>query len=172
MNRWLVISTAVGSLLVLGAWANWPRAPLADGVVADRVVVRKSDRVLEVYSGGTLLRSYSVSLGREPIGPKRQEGDERTPEGRYILDYRKADSSYHRALHISYPRPEEQAAAKARGTSAGGLIMIHGLLNGIGPIGRFHLAWDWTNGCIAVTDAEIEEILRVVPDGTPIEIQP
>jgi murein L,D-transpeptidase YafK len=141
-------------------------------VTADRVVVHKAARVLELYAGATRLRAYPVSLGTEPRGAKQEEGDGRTPEGRYVLDFRKADSSFHRALHVSYPSPRDVAAARARGSSAGGLIMIHGLPNGMGYLGRLHLLHDWTLGCIAVTDPEIEEIWRVVPDGTPIEIRP
>lgn len=172
MNRWVVLSMAVGGTLALGTWAPWPRQPLPAGVTADRIVVKKSERVLELYRGATLLRSYPVSLGGEPVGAKREEGDGRTPEGRYIVDYRNANSGLHRALHVSYPRPEEEAAARARGVPAGGLIMIHGLPNGYGFLGRLHLARDWTLGCVAVTDPEIDEIWRVVPDGTPVEFRP
>lgn len=150
--------------------AHWPRAPLAEGTVADRVVVHKADRRLELYQGDRLLRSYRISLGREPQGPKRREGDLRTPEGSYLIDYRNPQSAFHRALHISYPRRDQVAAARSRGVPPGGLIMIHGLPNGAGFIGRLHLLSDWTLGCIAVTNDEIEEIWRVVPDGTRIHI--
>ncbi|HET7810353.1 MAG TPA: L,D-transpeptidase family protein, partial [Steroidobacteraceae bacterium] len=146
--------------------------PLPEGTRADRVVVSKSARSLELYRGSELLRSYPVSLGREPVGPKQREGDGRTPEGRYTLDYRKLDSSFHRALHISYPSPADSASAKSAGLNPGGLIMIHGMRNGLGFLGRLHTWVGWTDGCIAVTNNEIEEILRVVPDGTPIEIKP
>jgi len=166
-------------LIVLGvvtagiaAWAHWPHSPLPDGVVADRVVVRKSARELDLYDGGKVLRTYSISLGVDPIGPKSRKGDGRTPEGRYVIDYRKEDSAFHRALHISYPRRDQIAAARLRGEPPGGLVMIHGLPNGQGWFGRLHRASDWTNGCIAVTNDEIEELWRVVPNGTPIEVQP
>jgi murein L,D-transpeptidase YafK len=158
--------------IAAAAWAHWPRTPLADDAVASRVIVLKSDRRLELYDGPELLRSYDISLGREPVGPKRKQGDRRTPEGSYRIDFRKADSSFHRALHISYPRADQIAAARARGEPAGGLIMIHGLPNGTGYVGRLHLLMDWTLGCIAVTNTEIEEIWRVVPNGTRIEIRP
>jgi murein L,D-transpeptidase YafK len=171
MKRALIFAV-IGVISAGAAWAHWPRTPLPDGAVADRIVVLKAERTLRLYDGPQLLRSYSVSLGREPAGPKQQQGDKRTPEGAYHIDYRKPDSSYHRALHISYPRPDQVAAARAKGVSPGGLIMIHGLPNGAGLIGRLHLLADWTIGCIAVTNVEIEEIWRVVPDGTPIEIKP
>ena len=171
MKRALIVGV-VGVIGTAAIWAQWPTTPLPDGAVADRLVVLKTERRLELYDGPQLLRSYSVSLGREPVGPKQQQGDKRTPEGAYHIDYRKPDSSYHRALHISYPRPDQVAAAQTTGASPGDLIMIHGLPNGAGFIGRLHLIADWTVGCIAVTNAEIEEIWRVVPDGTPIEIKP
>jgi len=153
-------------------WAQQSAPPLPESARADRVVVKKSARVLELYEGTELLSSYKVSLGRNPHGPKRREGDGRTPEGVYKLDYRKVDSSFHRALHISYPSAADSAAAAAAGVNPGGLIMVHGLRNGLGFLGRLHTLVDWTDGCIAVTDAEIEEISRVVPDGTPIYIGP
>ena len=156
----------------IAAWAHWPHSPLPDGVVADRVLVRKSARELDLYDGGKLLRTYPVALGADPIGAKGRKGDGRTPEGRYVIDYRKGDSAFHRALHISYPRRDQVAAARLRGEPPGGLIMIHGLSNGRSWLGRLHRAADWTNGCIAVTNDEIEELWRVVPNGTRIEIRP
>jgi murein L,D-transpeptidase YafK len=169
--RWLFAITCF-AIFIAAAWANWPFAALPAGTVADHVVVRKSARVLELYRGTTLIRSYSVSLGRTPRGPKQQAGDGRTPEGIYRLDYRRLDSSFHRALHISYPGQNDVAAAKSRGVDPGGLIMVHGMKNGLGWIGRAHRAVDWTDGCVAVTDGEIDEIASVVPDGTPITIEP
>ena len=174
MKRALVIGVVrvIGVMFAAVAWAHWPRFPLPDDAVADRIVVLKADRRLELYDSPQLLRSYSVSLGREPVGPKHEWGDMRTPEGRYFIDYHKANSSYHRALHISYPRPDQVAAARAKHVSPGEQIMIHGLRNGVGFFGRRHLLSDWMVGCIAVTNAEIDEISRVVPDETPIEIKP
>jgi len=171
MKRTLVI-VVIGVVVAAAIWAHWPQSSLPDRARADRVVVLKAERRLELYDGATLLRSYRISLGREPVGPKLREGDRRTPEGLYRIDYRKPDSSYHRALHISYPRPDQAAAAQRKAESPGDLIMIHGLPNGLGFIGRLHLLADWTIGCIAVTNAEIEEIWRVTPDGAPIEIKP
>ena len=136
------------------------------------MVVRKRARTLELYQGGRLLRAYSIALGRDPRGPKQQEGDGRTPEGRYVLDYRNPRSSYHRALHVSYPAATDIADARSRGVSPGGQIMVHGVRNGLGFVGRLHRIFDWTDGCIAVTDREIDEIWRSVADGTPVEIEP
>lgn len=170
--RWAGLLAAVLGLAGLAAWAGWPRTPLPDGTRTDRLVVKKSARLLELYRGTELLKVYRVSLGRAPEGPKREAGDGRTPEGTYRLDYRKADSSFHRALHISYPEARDVALARARGVAPGGLVMLHGMKNHLGWIGRAHRAIDWTDGCVAVTDDEIEEIWRVVPDGTSITIEP
>lgn len=167
-----------GALLILAAaaalvWANQPDSPpLPPGAQADRVVVDKRAHTLTLLDHGRPLKTYRVSLGAHPDGPKRQEGDERTPEGVYVLDYRKADSRAHRALHISYPDSADVAQARARGVAPGGLIMIHGISNGLGWLGRLHRLVDWTDGCVAVTDWEMDEIWRAVPAGTPIEIRP
>ncbi len=170
MRRLLI---AIAALLGgVAAWAHWPPAPLPADAVAERLVVLKSARQLELYHGGTLLRRYRVSLGANPMGPKQRSGDGRTPEGEYVIDYHNAGSSFHRALHISYPSKSDRARAAARGVDPGGLIMIHGLRNGLGWLGRLQRLWDWTDGCVAVTDTEIEEISRAVPDGTRIELRP
>ncbi len=145
---------------------------LAPDARADLVVVHKAAHRLDLYRAGVLLKSYAVSLGRHPTGPKRQQGDGRTPEGEYRLDYRKVDSSFYRALHISYPGPSDLAAARSQRIDPGGLIMIHGMKNGLGWLGRMHLAVDWTDGCVAVTDREMDEIWRAVPDGTKIVLIP
>lgn len=162
-------------LLVAGtiaAWSAWPTPVLPPDAKPDLVVVHKAARRLELYQGDVLLKSYPVSLGRHPVGPKDQQGDGRTPEGEYRLDFRKADSSFHRALHISYPGPADLAAAHTHGVDPGGLVMIHGMKNGLGWVGRLHLALDWTDGCVAVTDREMDEIWRVVPVGTKIILEP
>jgi len=156
--------------MVVGANLNWH--PLLPDVIADRILVEKSARRLTLIREGTPLKTYRVSLGGEPIGPKEQEGDLRTPEGIYRIDFHKADSDYHRALHVSYPEQRDIERAAAAGVPPGSDIMVHGLPNGRGWIGAFHRRKDWTAGCIAVTDLEIEEIWRAVPDGTAIEIRP
>ena len=139
---------------------------------ADLVRVDKSERRLELLRKGTVLRSYSVALGNAPEGHKREEGDERTPEGRYVLDWRNPGSSFHKSIHISYPNAADRAAAKAAGRDPGGLIMIHGQPNGFGWWSWLLQLVDWTDGCIAVTDAEMDEIWTMVDNGTPIEITP
>jgi murein L,D-transpeptidase YafK len=137
---------------------------------ADLVLVDKSERTLILYAAGQPVRIYrAVQLGDAPEGHKRFQGDERTPEGRYMLDYRNPASAYHLSLHLSYPAAPDRAYAAQHGRSPGGDIFIHGQPNWL-PAGR--LPGDWTDGCIALTNAEIEELWQLVPDGTPIEIWP
>lgn len=168
----LLFSLAIAFVLFgLFIWAHYNAYPIS-GAKSDRIRVEKAARRLTLFRGTTALKSYRIALGREPIGPKREEGDRRTPEGLYKIDRRKPDSDFHLALHISYPNAQDVAQAEARGVSAGSDIMIHGLRNGSGWLGKLHRRRDWTNGCVAVTNREIEEIWRVVPDGTPIEIRP
>ena len=146
--------------------------PLPDDVQADRVVVEKQNRLLALYADGKLLKSYKIALGFNPQGHKQQEGDGRTPEGQYVIDYRNPRSSFHLSLHITYPNSEDKKLASERGVSPGGDIFIHGLAPQFAWVGAVHTASDWTDGCIAVTNEEIEELWRAVPDGTPIEIRP
>lgn len=148
-----------------------PRA-LPPGTTADRIVVEKARHTLTLYQGDEALRSYPVSLGRGGLAPKTREGDGRTPEGLYRIIGRNPKSAYHLSLHISYPDARDIEAARARGEPPGGDITIHGLPNGRAKVGEWHRTIDWTAGCIAVTNTEIEEIWRVVPNGTPIEIRP
>ena len=149
---------------------NWH--PLPRGTTIDRIVVEKAARKLSIFRDSRQLKTYRVALGRSPIGPKEKEGDMKTPEGIYKIDSRNAQSSFHLALHISYPSADDKASAAERGVSAGFDIMIHGIPNERGWIGAFHRWKDWTAGCIALTDEEIEELWRVTPDGTTIEIRP
>lgn len=149
-----------------------PESPLSSKYIADRVLVEKQARRLTLFRNNKPLKTYEVALGQQPDGPKRFMGDNKTPEGRYVIDSRKQNSSYHRALHISYPSVRDVAFAAQQGRSPGGSIMIHGLPNGMGALGPLHRLRDWTAGCIAVTNTEIEELWRAIPDGTPIEIRP
>ena len=139
---------------------------------ADRILIEKSARRLTLFSAGRKLKEYPIALGFSPVGPKQYEGDGRTPEGNYTIDLHKADSAFHRALHISYPDTTDTRRAAEAGMEPGGDIMIHGLPNGFGAVGQAHRLRDWTAGCIAVTDSEIDEIWTLVADGTPIEIRP
>ena len=139
---------------------------------ADSVRILKKDHVLELLAGGKVIQTYKVALGRGGLAPKERQGDARTPEGHYVIDSRNADSHYHRALHVSYPGPEDRARAARLGVSPGGAIMIHGLPNGMSWLGAAHRLYDWTLGCVAVTNGEIDEIWEMVPVGTPVEIRP
>jgi murein L,D-transpeptidase YafK len=145
---------------------------LPAGTKIDRIVVEKSARKLFIFRDGKHIKSYRIALGRNPVGAKQEEGDMKTPEGTYKIDSRNAQSSFHLALHVSYPSDEDNRRAAVRGVSAGSDIMIHGIHNGRGWIGAFHRWKDWTAGCIALTDEEIEELWQVIPDGTMIEIRP
>ena len=156
--------------IYLSAHHNWN--PLPAGTAIDRMVVEKSVRRLSLFRDGNQIKIYLIAFGRNPRGAKQEEGDMKTPEGIYKIDTRNAQSSFHLALHISYPSDGDNKRAAARGVSAGSDIMIHGIQNGRGWIGAFHRWKDWTAGCIALTDEEIEELWRVTPDGTTIEIRP
>lgn len=139
---------------------------------ADRVLVLKKDRTLQLLKSGKVIKTYRVALGSEPIGAKARQGDHKTPEGVYVLDRRNAHSQFHKAIHISYPSARDRAVARQEQASPGGDVFLHGLPNGFGYIGAAHRLKDWTDGCIAVTNEEIDEIWLAVPDGTPIEIRP
>lgn len=170
--RLLVIASFIVVLLAITLITTGRSPAVPSSSTADLVRVDKSERLLTLYAQGTLMKTHRVALGPNPVGHKQQEGDGRTPEGRYVIDFHKRDSGFHRALHVSYPSAEDRAAARRRRVPPGGDIMIHGLPNGLGAIGSLHLLRDWTQGCIAVTNAEIEELWKAVPDGTPIEIVP
>ena len=139
---------------------------------ADHVVVLKKERTLELLSRGKVVKTYKVALGGDPVGPKTRQGDHKTPEGAYVLDFRNAHSQFYKSLHISYPNAHDRALARQKGVSPGGDVFVHGLPNGYGAIGAAHRLRDWTDGCVAVTNEEIDEIWKTVPDGTQIEIRP
>lgn len=141
-------------------------------LVADRIVVHKSKRKMLLLLEGKVIRQYRIGLGQSPVGPKQCQGDSKTPEGLYTISGRNPDSSYHLALQISYPNDADVERASQVGDDPGGDIMIHGLPNDDDESGKHRRISDWTAGCIAVTNDEIEEIWRLVPDGTPIEINP
>ena len=139
---------------------------------ADKILIEKKERRLTLISKGNVLKVYRIALGGNPNGPKERQGDNKTPEGTYVIDSRNKNSRYHRSLHISYPNEKDKKRAKQLGVSPGGDIMIHGIKNGFSWAGDLHTEVDWTKGCIAVTDEEIEEIDRLAPNGTIVEIRP
>lgn len=139
---------------------------------ADKVLVLKSERKLMLVADGQPFRTYDISLGFAPRGDKLAEGDGRTPEGRYLLDWKNRNSEYYKSIHISYPNARDRARARAAGVDPGDNIMIHGLGPEMAFLGKTHRAADWTNGCIAVTNREMDEIWLRVRPGTPIEIRP
>lgn len=171
----------VAPLLLLGAlvWspptsaqdASAPR-PMLDGAAlpVDLVVIRKQARVLELWFQGKPVHAIGgIQLGDAPLGHKQAQGDERTPEGRYTIDWANPQSRYHLSLHISYPDAQDRAFAAGQGRSAGGMIMIHGQPN---DWGDDRVEGDWTDGCIALSNAEMDLLWASVPIGTPIEITP
>jgi murein L,D-transpeptidase YafK len=149
-----------------------PEEKLPPNKKVDKLVVIKSKRIMEAYSNGELLKRYKISIGQVPVGDKQWEGDKKTPEGRYIINGKNPNSGFHKNLGISYPNAADVAAAKLKGVSPGGEVKIHGLKNGIGFIGKFHRILNWTAGCIAVTDEEMDELYAHVEIGTPIVINP
>jgi len=138
----------------------------------DKILVEKKQRRLMLISKGEVLKTYKIALGGNPDGPKIRHGDDKTPEGTYLIDSRNKDSHYHLSLHVSYPNERDKKRAKELGVSPGGDIMIHGLKNGFSRVGDRHTQVDWTKGCIAVTDEEIDEIAALVRNGTTVEIRP
>ena len=149
--------------------ANPAREPEAK---ADRIVVYKKDRTMHLMNKGQILKTYKIALGGDPEGPKQRYGDHKTPEGLYKIDSRNPKSRFYLALHISYPNAADRERARRLGVDPGGAIMIHGIGKEFGWLGSKHVLTDWTDGCIAVTNEEIEEIWRLVPLNTPIEILP
>lgn len=139
---------------------------------ADRILIEKGERRMSLLSKGDVIKTYRIALGGDPVGPKVKQGDNKTPEGIYSIDSRNKDSRYHLSLHISYPNERDRKRARELGVSPGGNIMIHGIKNGFSWVGDLHAEVDWTKGCIAVTDQEIEEIARLAPNGTVVEIRP
>ena len=163
-------------LIMLGAGYLLLLAPLsalsAAAPKVDRILVLKKKHELRLLNGSGVVKTYLVALGGGGLKPKQREGDRRTPEGLYRIDARNPDSRFHLALHISYPDKADKERARRLGVNPGGDIMIHGLGDEFRWLGTRQHLHDWTDGCIAVTDSEIEEIWRLVPDGTPVEIRP
>jgi murein L,D-transpeptidase YafK len=168
-ERLAVIAATVLAASILGRADAQQSTAVAK---VDRILVVKSTRTMTLFSGDKALKTYQIALGGEPVGAKEKEGDHRTPEGWYTIDSKNSKSQFHLALHVSYPNDTDRARARKLGVHPGGAIMIHGLPKEFAWMGSLHRRTDWTDGCIAVTNLEIEEIWRLVPVGTPIEIRP
>lgn len=175
-NPRIVLKTIIALLILLSvgliSYNLYPETTLDKNAKVDKLVVYKSKRTLLAYSKGKLLKSYAISLGGHPIGAKEIEGDLKTPEGLYTINDKNQYSDYHKNLGISYPNQKDIAHAKSLGKDAGGDIKIHGLRNGLGFIGKLQRCMDWTFGCMALTNSEIDQLFDAVPIGTPIEINP
>ncbi len=167
-SRYLVSMTANFVGLLLGSIV----AASACAQDVDAVVVFKAERKLQLLQNSKVVREYRISLGGNPVGHKEREGDQKTPEGIYVLDYKKSNSSFFRAIHVSYPNDVDRAKAEAGGYSPGGLIMIHGQKNGFGWLGWIAQRFDWTDGCIGLRNEEMSEVWDLVNVGTPIDIRP
>ncbi|MGY4531059.1 murein L,D-transpeptidase YafK [Pseudomonas sp. TE3786] len=166
--RWLL--TAV--CLSFAMFSHASTTITLDGKTVDKVLVMKAEHRLVLQNKGETLKSYRISLGKKPKGPKQREGDSRTPEGYYWIDWRKTSDNYNLAMHISYPNIKDQANARKEGVPPGGMIMIHGT-----PIDDEYPEWyfntlDWTEGCIAMKNDDMREVWSLVKDGTLIEIRP
>ncbi|MCC7517137.1 MAG: L,D-transpeptidase family protein [Pseudomonadales bacterium] len=146
--------------------------PVAQPTRADRIVVDKARRTLTAYAGQQVMASYQIALGRNPVGAKNCRGDFKTPEGRYKIVGRNPNSNYYRSLQLNYPNAEDVAHAQKLGCDPGSNIVIHGLENGYDWVGRTHRSVDWTSGCVAVTNQEMDRLWQITPVGTPVEIRP
>ncbi|MES1196160.1 MAG: L,D-transpeptidase family protein [Steroidobacter sp.] len=160
-------------LLILAAvaWSLSATASLPEDVRATLIVVEKKKHLMTLYSSNAVLHVYHVALGRGDGSAKQREGDNRTPEGHYVIDAKNEHSAFYKSMHISYPSPENIVRARSQGVSPGGAVMIHGLRNDLKWLGPLHRLKDWTRGCIAVTDSEMDELWQMVNVGTPIEIK-
>ncbi|MDF9798183.1 murein L,D-transpeptidase YafK [Catalinimonas alkaloidigena] len=167
-----LLSVVSGVLIMTILYALFPTRHLPTATVCDRLIVFKKRKILQLWSKGKLVKVYKVALGKVPVGAKSREGDMRTPEGSYFIHDKNPKSAFYLNLGISYPNDRDQAHAEANGLKPGSAIKIHGLRNGCGWRGRFHRYRNWTAGCIALTNAEIEELYRAVPLHTPINIYP
>ncbi len=171
-SRLVNLALLIIAACLTGCSSRGPKEAVPGETKADRIIVVKSSHTMMLMTNGRVLKVYKVALGRGSAGPKEREGDNRTPEGEYVIDQKNAKSRFHLALHISYPNAADMKRAREAGVDPGGAIMIHGLESGLGWLGTLQHDVDWTEGCIAVSNSEIEEIWRLVPAGTPIEIKP
>jgi murein L,D-transpeptidase YafK len=170
--RHLTLTLLLAATAALPAAADSISSQSAASPIADRIVVRKSERRLYLLKGEEVLRSYRVALGLNPVGHKERSGDFRTPEGRYTLGRRNPRSDFFLSIQINYPNRHDHAKARRNGWDAGGSIMIHGLPNRLRRDPDYYATQDWTDGCIAVSNGDMVEIWMLVPDGAPIDIIP
>lgn len=159
-------------LVGLAIYYFYPETKVPADTQIDKLIVYKSKRQMFAYSDGKIVKTYKISLGKQPIGHKEIEGDKKTPEGIYFINDKNPKSGYYKNLGISYPNENDVEHAKSLGKSAGGDVKIHGLRNGIGFIGKFQRWHDWTAGCVALTNREIDELYNYVKIGAQIEIKP
>jgi murein L,D-transpeptidase YafK len=171
-RKWFILVAFTACMLAVLTYYFYPYSKIPAGVVIDKIVVLKSQHLLFAYSHQQLVHTYTVAIGKTPTGDKQFEGDKKTPEGNYFIFAKNPNSGWHKNLGISYPNAEDITAAQKLGLHTGGDIKIHGLKNGRFNIGRFHRWKDWTNGCIALTNEEVEDLYNHTPVGTPIIIQP
>jgi murein L,D-transpeptidase YafK len=167
----IIFAILIATLAWTAVYYFYPVKKIPESVTIDKLVVLKSKRRLLAYSHGQLIVTYKISIGKNPTGDKEIQNDNKTPEGLYIINDKNSNSDFHKNLGISYPNQQDIQQARQLGKPTGGDIKIHGLKNGKGYIGRFHRWNDWTNGCIALTDEEVDEIYNHTPVGTPIEIR-
>lgn len=167
-----IVIVVVLVILPLGIYYFYPEPKLPSNTKINSLIVYKSKRQMEAYFDGKLLKVYKISLGRNPIGDKQFEGDKKTPEGVYYINAKNPKSGYHKNLGISYPDKEDVKISKTIGKPSGGDVKIHGLKNGQSFISKFQRWYDWTAGCIAVTNEEVDELYETVDIGTKIEIKP
>lgn len=168
--RKILLIVFMGTLAVVAIYYWFPYSPMPAGTRIDKLVVLKSKRQMLAYEKGKLVKTFPVSLGRSPVGAKEFEGDKKTPEGTYFISGKNPYSDYHKNLGISYPNQQDLRKAKQLGKPAGGDIKIHALRNGQGFIGKFHRWRDWTLGCIALTNEEIDDLYAHTAVGTPVVI--
>jgi len=168
----VIFCTILLFILGLFIYNLYPEKKLPANAEIDYILVKKSDRQLLAYSKQKLVKTYEISLGDSPIGHKEYEGDEKTPEGVYTINAKNPNSGYHKNLGVSYPNIKDVEKAKLLGKDPGGDIKIHGIRNHMGFIGKFQRLFDWTNGCMALTNTEVDELYYAVKIGTKIDIRP
>jgi murein L,D-transpeptidase YafK len=170
-QKYITLSIIV---IILGftTYYFYPDEKLQKNIVVDKILVYKSKRQLLAYSSGLIVKTYKISLGGNPIGKKAYQGDHKTPEGFYNIEGKNMESKFHKNLVISYPNQSDEANANKMSKKPGSAIEIHGLPNKLGLLGKFQRWYDWTDGCIALTNEEIDELYKAVKIGTPIEIKP